>query len=120
MEGEASMPLQPSRHLGVLVGGVVAEHHVDRFVGRHLALNSIEKADEFLMPMALQDNADDPAFKNIEGGEQGGGAVALVIVGHGGAAPLLHRQPGLGAVERLDLAFLVDAEDYGMGAGGST
>jgi hypothetical protein len=44
--------------------------------------------------------------------------VALVIVGHRGATPLLHWQPGLGAVERLDfldLAFLVDAKDHGMG-----
>jgi hypothetical protein len=48
--------------------------------------------------------------------------VALVVVGHRGAAPLFDRQPGLGAVERpcscqgqaLDLALLVDAEDHGM------
>ena len=33
----------------------------------------------------------------------------------GGAAPLFDRQPGLSTVERLDLAFLVDAEDDGMG-----
>jgi len=26
-------PVQPSRHLGVFVGGVVVEHHVDRLVG---------------------------------------------------------------------------------------
>ena len=52
---------------------------------------------------------------DIEGGEQGGGAIALIIMCHGGAAPLLHRQSGLGAVKRLDLALLVDAEDHGMG-----
>ena len=51
VEGEASMPLQPSRHLGMLVSSVVVEHDVDRFVGRHLALDGIEKADEFLMPV---------------------------------------------------------------------
>jgi hypothetical protein len=51
----------------------------------------------------------------MEGGEQGGGAIALVIVGQSGAAPLLHRQPGRRAIERLDLAFLVNAEDDGMG-----
>ena len=44
-----------------------------------------------------------------------GQAVALVIVCHRGTAPRLHRQPGLGAIERLDLAFLVDAEDHRMG-----
>jgi hypothetical protein len=67
------------------------------------------------MPVALHTAADDLAFEDVEGGEQGGGAVALVIMGHRGAAPLLHRQARLGAVERLDLAFLVDAEDHGMG-----
>ena len=65
------MPLQPGRHLGVLVGGVVVENHVDRFGGRHLVLDGIEKADEFLMPVALHAAPDDLAFKDIEGGEQG-------------------------------------------------
>ena len=37
-----------------------------------------------------------------------------VVVGHGAAAALLHRQAGLGAVERLDLALLVDREHDGM------
>src|SRR5205823_6717777 len=99
----------------MLVSGVVVEHDVDRFVGRHLALDGIEKTNEFLMPVALHTAPDDLAFKDVEGGEQGGGAVALVIVCHRGAAPLFHRQPGLGAIERLDLALLVDAEDHGMG-----
>jgi hypothetical protein len=36
---------------------------------------------------------------------------------HGGAAPLLHRQSGLGAVKRLDLALLVDAEDQAWADG---
>src|SRR5207302_11025558 len=84
--------------------------------GRHFAFDGIEKADELLMSVALHTAPDDLAFQDIEGGEQSGGAVALVIVGHGGAAPLLHWQPGLSAVERLDLAFLVDAEDHGMGS----
>jgi hypothetical protein len=43
----------------VLMGGVVVEHHVDRFVGRHLTLDGIEKADELLMPVALHTAADD-------------------------------------------------------------
>src|SRR5258707_926027 len=64
---------------------------------------------------ALHAAPDDLAFKDVEGGEQGGGAVALVVVCHRGAAPLLHRQTVLAAIERLDLAFLVDAEDHRRG-----
>jgi hypothetical protein len=72
----------------MLVGGVVVENYVDCFVGRHLALDGIEKADEFLVPAALHAAPDAVAFKDIEGSEQGGGAIALVIVGQGGAASL--------------------------------
>jgi hypothetical protein len=88
---------------------------MDRLVGRHFTLDGIEKADKFLVPVALHAAADDLAFQDIEGGEQGGGAVALVVVGHGGATPFLHRQTGLGAIQGLDLALLVEAEHDGVG-----
>jgi len=40
--------------------------------------------------------------------------MALVVVRHGAGSALFHRQPRLGAVERLDLTFLVDAEHHGF------
>ena len=63
------------------------------------------------MAMALHVAADDGAIEDVEGGEQRGGAVTLVVVRHRPGAARLHRQPRLGAVERLDLAFLVDREN---------
>ena len=54
------------------------------------------------------------AVEHVERGEQRGGAVALVVVGHGAAAAGLDRQSGLGAVERLDLALLVDRQHHRM------
>ena len=78
--------------------------------GRHLALDGVEEADELLMPVALHAAADDGAVEHVQGGEQRGRAVALVVVGHRAGAALLHRQAGLGAVERLDLALLVDRQ----------
>ena len=56
--------------------------------------------------------------EHVERGEQGGRAVALVVVGHGPAFSGLQRQAGLGAVERLDLALLVDRRTTAW-AGGS-
>ena len=109
------MACEPAAHLGVLVRSIVVEDHMDRLVGRHLALDGIEKADEFLMSVALHTASDDFALEDIEGGEQGGGAMAFVVMGHGGAAPFFHRQTGLGTIEGLDLAFLVKAEHDGMG-----
>ena len=103
-----------ARHLGMLVGGVVVDDHVDRLAGRDLALDLVEKADELLMPVALHALADDLALQHVERGEQRRRAVALVVVGHRPAAALLHRQARLGAVERLDLRLLVDRQHQRM------
>ena len=102
-------------HLRMLVGGVVVEDDVDELAGRHLRFDGVEEADELLMAMALHAAADDLAFEHVERGEQRRGAVALVVMGHRAGAALLHRQAGLGAVERLDLALLVDRQHDGMG-----
>jgi hypothetical protein len=64
--------------------------------------------------VALHAAADHRAVEHAERGEQGGGAVPLVIVRHGLAAARLDRQSGLGAVERLDLALFVEREHHGV------
>jgi hypothetical protein len=97
------------------VGGIVVEDDVDHLAGRHIGVDGIEEADELLMAVALHAAADDLAIEYVERGEQRGGAVALVIVGHSAGAAFLHRQAGLGAVECLDLALLVDREHDGVG-----
>jgi hypothetical protein len=40
--------------------------------------------------------------------------MTLVVVGHGAGAAPLHRQSRLRAVERLNLALLIDREHHGM------
>ena len=58
------------------------------------ALDGVEEADELLMAVALHAPADDRALEHVEGGEQRGGAVALVVVGHGPGRPFLIGRPG--------------------------
>ena len=53
MEGEALMAVEPGAHLGMLVGGVVVEDDVDGLTGRQFGVDSVEKADELLMPVTL-------------------------------------------------------------------
>ncbi len=115
MEHEAGVAGEPSQHLWLLMGGVAVEDDVDNLAGRDLCLDGVEEADELLMPVALHAAPQHGAIEDVEGGEQGGGAVALVVMGHGAGAALLQRQAGLGAVKRLDLALLVDREHHGMG-----
>jgi hypothetical protein len=75
--------------------------------GRDRALDGVEEAEELLVAVALHALADHRAFEDVDCSEQGGGAVALVIEGHGPGLASLHRQAGLGSIEGLDLTLLV-------------
>ena len=90
MEDKAPMFFEPVHDLGMLVGSIVVDDNVDRLFLGHSRLDDVQKTDELLMAMALHALADDLALKNIECREQGGDAMALIIVGHGASAPLLH------------------------------
>jgi len=87
VENPARMARQPGRYFGMFVGGVVVEDDVEELARRDLALDGIEKADEFDVAVALHAAANHGAVKHAERGEQGGGAVPLVIVRQGLAAP---------------------------------
>ena len=108
MEGEALVPVEPLAHLGMLVGSIIVEDHVDDFAGRHFRLDSIEEADELLMPVALHIAPDNRAVEDIQRGKERRRSMALVIMCHGPGAAFLQRQAGLGPVERLDLALLIE------------
>jgi hypothetical protein len=114
VEGPARVLGEPFAHLGVFVGGVVVGDGVDRLSFWHLRLNGIE-SDKLLMAVALHVVADDGAVEDIEGGKQGRGAVAFVVVRHRAGAACLHWQAWLGSIERLDLALLIDGEDNRVG-----
>src|SRR5271166_5266779 len=108
------MFVDPFQHLGMLVSSIVVDNDMDRFLLGHPSVDNGKEADELLMAMMLHTLADDLALKHIERGEQSGDAVTLVVVGHGASPTLFHRQPRLGAIQRLDLAFLIDREHDGV------
>ena len=119
MEGKARVPVQPLTHLWMLVGGVIVEDHVYVFFDRHLRLNGVQEADELLVTMALHTSANDLAFEDIESSEQRRCAMTLVVVGHRAGSAFLHRQAGLGAVQRRICDFS-STERTMAWAGGST
>ena len=98
----------------MLVGGIIVDDSVDRLSFGSLGVDGVEEADELLMPVARHAAAGHLAFQDVESSEQRGGAMALVVMGHGASSALFHRQPRLGAIEGLDLALLVDREDDRM------
>src|SRR2546430_17436727 len=92
MEGPAGMTGEPLPHLRMLMSSVIVDDRVDCLSLRHLGLDGREEADELLMPMVRHAAAGDFTLQDVEGGEQRCGAVALIVVGHGNGASLLHLQ----------------------------
>ena len=106
------MVLQPGAHLGMLVGGIVVQDHKDDLAREDVALDRVQEADKFLMAVALHVLPRHRSVEHVQRREQRGGAVTLVIVRHRRAASLLHRQIRLSAIQRLDLAFLIEQEHH--------
>ncbi|MDQ1469795.1 MAG: hypothetical protein QOJ99_1275, partial [Bryobacterales bacterium] len=70
MDHEAGVFLQPGFHFGSAMSSVVVHHDVQGFAAGKLAVNTPQKLQKLLMPVALVEIADDFALKQIEGGEQ--------------------------------------------------
>jgi len=108
---KARMSSHPGFYARMLVGRVIVHDQMKVQLGRSFRIDFFEEADEFLMAVSRHAVSDHFSIKHAEGRKQRGCAVAFVIVRHGPAASLFHREPRLGSVEGLNLAFLVDAKD---------
>jgi hypothetical protein len=58
---------------------------MDHLAGRHGALDGIEEANEFAMPVLPHTAAEDGAVEHVKGGEQRRDTIVLIIVRHGPA-----------------------------------
>ena len=108
------MLLQPFVDLDRLVRGDVVENDVNRDSGLDPLADLVEEAEELLRAVALDHLAGDLAGGDVEGRQQAGGAVALVVVGAGLRLAGLHRQRRLRPPQRLDLRLLVHRDDHRM------
>jgi len=103
---------QPGPDLGVLVGTVVVHHQMDVQVLGQGLLDLAQKAQELLVAVAGLALVDHLPCGHFQGGEQGGGAVADVVMGNFLHVTQAHGQQWLGAVQGLDLGFHVDAKQH--------
>ena len=105
---------QPAPHFLVLVGGVVINHQMDVQFRRHIGLDVFEELQKFLMTVARLTPGQYLSRGKIQGGEQSGGAVADIVMSHPLHIAQPHGQHRLGAVQGLNLALLIDAQDQGL------
>jgi hypothetical protein len=78
----------------MFVCGVIVDDDVNCQFGGRSGVNNVEEANELLMAMAHHALVNDLAFEDVEGGEQGRGAVTFVVVGERTARPFLIGKPG--------------------------
>lgn len=98
---------------------VVVEHEMEVEVLLHAPVDRLQEADELFDTVARLAFSNDETTLRVEGCEQHRCALALVVVSHRCRDALLQGEARLGAVERLDLAFPVDAQYQGHGPAGS-
>src|SRR5215813_12305141 len=81
MDVKARPRRQPVAHCRMLVGSIVVDDEVDIKIVRHTGLDMLQKAEEFLVPVARATLGEHAAVGDVEGGEQGCRAVSHVVVG---------------------------------------
>lgn len=107
---ETRVFLQPFFDLGVLVGCVVVTHQMQCLLPGRFPVDLLQEIEPLDVAMTLLAGSDDLAIQGAQGSEQRGRAMALIVMGHGRGPALFQRQPGLGAVQRLNLALFVAAQ----------
>ncbi len=110
VEHEAGMALQPRSHVRMLMSAVIIHDQMEGNLTGELLVEGAQELEELLMPMPLLALTDHLSLQRLQSGEQGGDAVALVVVGHRPTTPIFNGQAGLGPIQRLDLALLVHAQ----------
>ena len=110
MEMKARVLSEPILHLLLFVSGIIVRDAVDVHPPGRALVNRSQEFEKLLMPMPRHALANHDTFQNIESGEQCGRAITFIIMRHGSGAALLHRQARLGTIERLNLAFLINAK----------
>ena len=103
---------EPALDLGMLVGAVVVDDEVDVEVGGHAGVDVLEEAQELLMTMPWLALGDDLAGGHVQGGKEVGGTVTDVAMRDAFDVSEPEGQERLGSLQRLSLAFLVDAEHH--------
>ena len=93
-----------------LVSGVIVHDDVDVQPLRDTPVDLLQEVEELPGPVASVALADDAARGDVEGCEERGRAVTLVVVCAALGHARQHRQDRLCAIECLDLALFIDTE----------
>lgn len=94
----------------MLVGGVVVYDQMDIQFRRDAVVEAAQKGEKLLMPVSRFAFCENGAGGDIQRSEQSSGPMADVVVGNALHIAEPHGQDRLSSIERLNLAFLVNAK----------
>ncbi len=103
---------EPALDLRRPMGAAVVEHEVGVEVGGDLTIDGLQELLELDRTVASVQGADHLARREVQPGVETAGAVTLVVVGGARRRARQHRQDRRGAVQRLDLRLLIDAQHH--------
>src|SRR5262245_64322194 len=105
---------EPRRHRGVLVRAVVIEDEVELVPAGRLPTDRVQEGEKLGMGVPRLTALDHVPLEDIQRGKQGGRPVPLIVVRLVRRDPGPQRQDGLSAIQRLNLALLIDAQYQGV------
>ncbi len=114
MNVKSGTPCQPSLDLGLLMRGVVVDDEMNIEVSGDVGLDVAQELKELLVTMTGLALGHHFPGGYVQCGEQGGGAMALVVVRYPFHVSQSQGQHGLTSFQRLDPALLVDAQHQGV------
>ena len=106
-------PFDPTLYLRVFVGGVVVDDEVEGQSGGRLFFEVFDEVQPFLVGVAPGSLAEYFSVQITQRREERDGAVTDIVMGAGSHPVWPQRQPWLGPLQRLALAFFVATEHQG-------
>ena len=106
-------PGEPRADVRMFVRTVVVDDQMNVELRRHVGVNVLEEREKLLVAMARLALRQDLAGRDIERGEQRGRPMAEIAMGDAFDIAEPQRQDRPRALQRLNLAFLIDTEDQG-------
>src|SRR2546430_17524428 len=104
------MTFKPALNFGMRVRAVIDHHQMQPCGSGRLLIQPAQESQKFLVSVTFKTLAHDTTLQNLQSRKQRCGSIAFVIVRHCAAAPLLHRQARLRAIQCLDLALLIHTQ----------
>lgn len=111
---EARTLSKPGLHKRMLMRCIVVHDDVHVELRRHAALDVFQELQELRVPMTRQALLDHPSGQRVERREQRRYSIADVVMRLRGGQAWTQGKNGSGSLQRLDTAFLVDAQHNGV------